>query len=132
MQYVPLDGVSYLGLDMVPDVIARNRALFSSQARRFELFDAEFSTLPAADLLSCKDVLIHWPNDTIRAFLAATKGRYRWSLFVYDDQQSLLGPHITANADIELGGFRAVDLAALPFEVSGGRGVAVPRLARSG
>jgi hypothetical protein len=62
-------GVTYTGLDVVPALIERHRAAWP--AHRFELLDATagFAGWPEADLYWAKDVLQHWPDETIEAFL---------------------------------------------------------------
>lgn len=63
-------GVRYLGLDVVPSLVESHRARF----RRWPFQVADASTLdprelPDADLYWAKDVLQHWPDDAIVAFL---------------------------------------------------------------
>jgi GR25 family glycosyltransferase involved in LPS biosynthesis len=61
-------GVSYLGLDIVPELVARNRACFPGV--EFEVADVrDLGPYAGRDLLLVKDVLQHWSGDTVRAFL---------------------------------------------------------------
>lgn len=61
-------GASYVGLDIVPGLIAENRARFPGV--RFEVADArDLSRHAGRDLLIVKDVLQHWSRDSIAAFL---------------------------------------------------------------
>lgn len=63
-------GVSYVGLDVVPGLIASHRSRFTRW--RFGVLDAstaDAETIPHADLYWAKDVLQHWPDDVIVAFL---------------------------------------------------------------
>lgn len=63
-------GVDYLGLDVVPSLIATHRQ--RHPRCRFDVIDAataDASALPAADLYWAKDVLQHWTDDAITGFL---------------------------------------------------------------
>ena len=115
-QLVDWSGVSYLGLDVVPDVIDRNRSRFGGHEVEFELRDVVNQPLPAGDLLICKDVLQHWPNDAIGNFLETTRGRYRYMLLT-NDIWSAHCPAELLNTDVPVGGWRTMDLELSPFGV---------------
>jgi len=102
----------YLGLDLVPSVIEDNRSRHGSASIRFEVFTGEPHELPAADLLLVKDVLQHWSNDRIEAFLA-NLGRFRCALIT-----NCIDPSgRTVNHDIADGDFRPLDLLQEPFKL---------------
>jgi GR25 family glycosyltransferase involved in LPS biosynthesis/SAM-dependent methyltransferase/tetratricopeptide (TPR) repeat protein len=102
-------GASYVGFDLVPSLIERNRKAFARPGVSFEVFRA-LDEVPAADLLLCKDVLQHLPNDTIREYLAAFKRKFKFLLITNDDQ-----PDSLLNSDIQAGGWRPVRLDRPPF-----------------
>lgn len=103
-------GVEYDGFDLVQSVIERNRREFAAPNRRFHLFSGHFPDLPAADLLLVKDVLQHWSNDAVTAFLPTLR-RYPLALVT-----NCVNPRgRTRNADIASGGFRCLDLREPPF-----------------
>jgi hypothetical protein len=63
-------GVGYVGLDVVPGLIASHRARFPRWS--FDVLDAstvDLSVLPNADLYWSKDVMQHWPDEAIAGFL---------------------------------------------------------------
>src|SRR5271165_7180646 len=72
-------GKEYLGLDLVPEVIAENSKHFSTPSIRFEEFKT-IDRLPAGDLLIAKEVLQHLPNPMIMEYLAAIRQKYRFAL----------------------------------------------------
>jgi SAM-dependent methyltransferase len=115
-QLVDWSGVSYLGLDVVPDVIERNRARFGGPRVAFELRDGVNESLPTSDLLICKDVLQHWPIDAIRQFLATTRSAHRYVLLT-NDVSSVHCPPERLNSDVPVGGWRTIDLELSPFGV---------------
>ncbi|MEM7076145.1 MAG: class I SAM-dependent methyltransferase [Pseudomonadota bacterium] len=59
MQHVDLTGVSYLGLDIVEDIVTANANSFATDTVRFGLADITNDPLPAADMIMCRDCLFH-------------------------------------------------------------------------
>lgn len=105
--------VDYLGLDVVPAVVERNKAEFGRPGVRFELGDARRVAPPVADLLLAKDVLQHWPNADAAAFLDANLRRYRYCLITNDMASKHWDGDV--NQDVFLGEWRTVDLEREPF-----------------
>jgi SAM-dependent methyltransferase len=103
------DGVTYVGFDVVNSVIEANTRLFARENIRFSLFES-LNDLPQADLLLCKDVLQHLPNDLIRQYLAFFKKKFKAMLITNDDY-----PEQNINRDIQIGGWRCLRLEREPF-----------------
>lgn len=99
--------IQYLGLDVVPEVIRQNQRQFATENISFAALDATRESLPPADLLLVKDVLQHWPNETIQNFLPNLKN-YRYTLITNDADER-------TNVDINFGKHRAVDITLPPF-----------------
>mgnify|MGYP005855959841 CR=1 FL=1 len=59
MQHVDLSGISYLGLDIVPDLVETNSRDYGSDGVAFALADVTSDPLPRADMLMCRDCLFH-------------------------------------------------------------------------
>ena len=114
-RFLNLDGVDYLGLDVVDAVVARNTARFARPGVRFELMPAELSRVPSADLLIVKDVLQHLPNADILRFRDELFPRYA-SCLVTNSYEKM---HAELNTDVAPGEFRCLDLRAPPYEVKG-------------
>lgn len=102
-------GARYLGLDLVPEVIAANQQAHARDGVEFAVF-RNLDDVPTADLLLCKDVFQHLPNETIRRYLATFKQRAKFLLITNDDQ-----PEASLNGIIEAGGWRPVRLDRAPF-----------------
>jgi SAM-dependent methyltransferase len=49
----------YVGVDIVPEVIAANQREFGNETREFLVLDACEQALPAADVILCREVLFH-------------------------------------------------------------------------
>lgn len=107
----------YVGLDVVPDLVERNRALFPGA--EFVVGDGrELDAHAGFDLLIVKDLLQHWSNDTVRAFLAQPAlASFRHVLLTNCDDGR------PSNLDIQDGDWRPLNVLAAPFDVPGARAV---------
>lgn len=103
---------SYLGVDIASDVIETVRRKHEKGNIKFRVGDIT-EELPAADLLISKDVLQHLPNALVHNFIRNNlkRGKYKWVLLTNDRGRG--------NGDTVPGGYRAIDLAAAPFNVNG-------------
>ena len=106
--------VTYVGIDIVPEVIEQNRDSFSTPNIDFACDDVRDGQLPRADLLLCKDVLQHWPVASVQTFLTSVTRRCRYTL-ITNDITSVHCPADSLNSEVEIGAWRTVDLEAAPF-----------------
>lgn len=104
-------GAEYLGIDISEIAIDRAKQ-YESDRVKFMLGDIT-EILPPADLLLCKDVLQHLPNDLINKFIVnnLSVGKYRWAIITNDLLES------GGNRDIDAGGYRRIDLSKPPFNL---------------
>jgi SAM-dependent methyltransferase len=109
MRHVDLDGIDYLGLDIVEKVVEHNQERYSSDACDFAHGDITKDPLPDADLMICRDCLMHLPY------------KYCWD-FLENFANSRIGYLLTTthnnpkNRDIEApGGFHRLNLRMPPF-----------------
>ena len=63
------EGVDYLGLDVAVGLSEANRNKFGRKNIQFRHFDISQDVLPSAEMVICKDVLQHLPNDQVLIFL---------------------------------------------------------------
>ena len=56
---VDLDFLSYIGADIVPEIIDANNKKYSSKFRKFIKLDITTQNLPQTDLILCRDLFIH-------------------------------------------------------------------------
>jgi SAM-dependent methyltransferase len=111
-QFIDWNGIDYEGFDIVSSVIEANRKKFAAPRIRFRLAVGDGSDLPCADLFIAKDVLQHWSNDAIKAFLPHFK-KYSYCLVT-----NCVNPNgKTTNEDTEDGGFHYLDLRLAPFRI---------------
>ena len=115
-RHMDWSGVDYTGID-ASDVVLENTRNFSRDGVRFVHADATRDALPSADLLLAKDVLQHWSNADITAFLPQLQ-KFRHALITGSF------PHYAqayVNRDMPAGAnFRPVDPAKPPFNLPGG------------
>jgi hypothetical protein len=110
MSNVDMNDAQYLGLDVIPERIKRNRVKCPQLA--FEHRDIHKGPFPAADLFICKDVVQHWSNEDIQGWLVdLRRAHFRFALVTNCNY----GP--TVNTKIATGGWRAIDLTKSPFSV---------------
>jgi hypothetical protein len=107
MSAVDLGGVRYVGVDIVPELVEQNRARFGLE---FLCANIARDPLPRADLVLCRDCLIHLPYRSARAAL----DNFRRSGAAY-----LLTTHYPGapNRDILTGQWRPLDLEGPPFNL---------------
>lgn len=105
---IDLPGVRYLGADIVPEVIERNRARFGA-SREFAVLDLTSDPLPAADLVLCRDCLVHLSfADIDRAIANLRRSQVTWLLTTTFPAQS-------RNDEIVTGDWRPLNLELPPF-----------------
>ena len=100
---------SYVGVDIVPDLIEKNRARYQIDHVTFRCADISVDPLPRADLVLCRDCLIHLPTRLIANALrnfCSSGARY---LLLTNSRTS--APY----RDIPVGSFREIDVQAAPF-----------------
>jgi len=102
---------SYVGLDVVPELIQGNRERHAAPGRRFELGDLVRDPLPRADLILCRDCLVHLPNEDIVLALR----NFQRSASTYLATTTFTGAR--KNADIRLGHWRPLNLERPPFDL---------------
>lgn len=102
-------GISYHGIDIVPALIARNRAKFSGPNIAFSCVDATSAELPAAQLCLIREVLQHLSNDEIARVLQRCRG-FRY--VVVTDCMADAGHFTAPNIDIVHGPNTRADIGS--------------------
>lgn len=112
MKYVtiPKDKM-YIGIDVVKSVIDKNiknhrtrNVIFLMNSGKQEL---------QGDLLLLKDVLQHWPIGDIQKFVEDIIPNFKYVLVT----NCCKCPGLTVNSEIEIGGYRPLDLILPPFNL---------------
>ena len=110
MRLVDLEGVDYIGADIVPAVIESNRARFSRYGVRFMVADLIRDDLPRADLVLCRDCWVHLSFQDIAAILENFRRSGATWLLLSNS------PHMTKNSNQFTGlRWRHLNLQLAPF-----------------
>jgi hypothetical protein len=100
---------SYVGVDLVKELIEKNQRLYGTPLREFRSLNLTRDELPAMDLVLCRDLLIHLSFEHGRRVLE--NFRRSGSTWLLCSQY----PDIPNTHDIKTGGYRAVNLLREPF-----------------
>lgn len=108
-QYMDWSGINYRGIDITRQVIRENQSRFSAPNITFEVFQ-DIDLIPPCDLLICKDVFQHIPNEKISHYLSVFQNRAKFLLITND-----IAPLHFLNTEITDGGWRSIRLDLPPF-----------------
>lgn len=109
MRAIDLTGITYIGLDIVPSLIAQHQQRFTTPQRRFQITDLLIDDLPSGDLLLCRDCLVHLSFEAIGRVIANLKRSSITYLL------TTTFPMRPANHDITTGDWRVLNLEQAPF-----------------
>jgi hypothetical protein len=113
MKEVPIDLSSYIGADIVPDMIDSNQKKYGRANVSFRVLDIIKDELPRVDLILCRDCLVHLP---LQAGLSALRN------FVRSGSKYLLTTSypgvLKRNQQLLItGNWRPLDLQLPPFSL---------------
>jgi hypothetical protein len=109
MAHVDLSGIEYIGGDIVPSIVEANQRVHATESRKFVELDLTKDILPDADVLLCRDCLVHLSYANIRAVLAnIARSNIRYILMTSF-------PGRGGNYDVVDGDWRTLDFQAPPF-----------------
>jgi hypothetical protein len=111
MQHVPLTGMQYTGLDVVPELIERNQQQYGNATVHFVLGDITREVLPQVDLIFSRDCLVHLSlQDGCRALNQFKQSGSRYLLIT-------TYPATTTNKDTPTGSWKPLNLCQPPFNL---------------
>ncbi len=111
MKEFALDDTAYLGVDIVPELIERNQRCYSKARCQFRCLNITTGPLPRADLLFCRDGLVHLSNDDVlRALDVFRRSGSRYLA-------ATTFPAQPANAAIVTGAWWPLNLEKAPFHL---------------
>lgn len=111
MSRLDLSGIEYDGYDVVQELISSNQSRHSGPNIRFHHADFMTIPVPKVDLIVCKDVLPHLPNDLVLRALGTIQASGSRLLAA----TTAVGWAVAKREGLRIGGFSPVDLEALPF-----------------
>ncbi|MGD0200323.1 MAG: class I SAM-dependent methyltransferase [Bryobacteraceae bacterium] len=105
------DSLSYLGADIVPELISSNIARWNRPNVSFQVIDLVSSRLPRADLVLVRDCLVHLMlADGLRALRNVCTSGSRYLL-------TTTYPNTASNPDVPTGWWRPLNLERPPFSL---------------
>jgi len=111
MKEIDLGSISYVGADIVDDIISHNYEHYSQGNNIFKKLDIRSSELPKVDLVLCRDLFQHFSFNDIKESLSNIKKSN--STFFLTTCHSLT----TSHEDIETGKHRKINLTYPPFSL---------------
>jgi hypothetical protein len=109
MQHTDLGATAYVGVDVVPELVLRIRSLYETPRRSFQVIDISRDRLPTADVILCRDCLIHLSFRRILETIHNFK-RSRATYLLCTTHTS-----VRENTDCPDAGWRSVNLQMPPF-----------------
>lgn len=100
---------TYIGVDVVRELISHNAERCGRPGRTFLCRDVTSDPLPRADVILCRDCLVHYSLDDIRAAVrnfSRSGSKYLLTTTFLDTER---------NIEIETGGWREINLEKAPF-----------------
>ena len=111
LQHTQLENVEYCGVDVVPELIERNRRRYARRGWSFEFADASRDSLPRTDLILSRDCWIHLSFHYIHASLA----NFQRTGATYLLTTTYRG--LASNREMLTGQWRPLDLELAPFHL---------------
>lgn len=111
MSAIDLGSINYVGADFLPELIAANVGRHGGPTREFRVLDLIASPLPFANLILCRDCLVHLSfSDIARALDNIRASGSTYLLTTTFPQQA-------TNDDVRTGDWRPINLEAAPFHL---------------
>jgi len=109
MQSVPLDSCAYTGADIIDRLVQANNERYARPDRRFLVLDIVRDRLPRAELVLCRDCLVHFSYRDIHRAVRAIKrcGAAYLLTTTFTDRPT--------NRNIATGRWRPLNLQGPPF-----------------
>ena len=109
MRLTEMPGLLYIGADVVRDIVRMNVDLYSGELRRFVCLNMIVDPLPSADLILCRDGLVHLSFDDIASALHHMRSSGARYLLA-----TTFDAHLS-NCDIQTGDWRPLNLQLPPL-----------------
>ena len=101
--------IKYIGADIVPELIKKNKSQFSRNNINFQTLDLIDNELPYTDMLFCRDCLVHFSfEDIFKALKNIKKTKFKYFMTTNFLKRE-------SNIDIATGSWRTLNLSKAPF-----------------
>jgi SAM-dependent methyltransferase len=110
---IDLSKINYHGGDIVDELINQNNRKYKKNNVKFSVIDLVNDRLPKVDLIMVRDCLVHLPTeDVVKALTNIKKSNSKYFLTT-----NFLWDHIESNKEIQVGGWRRINLQKEPFNL---------------
>lgn len=112
MKTTDIQCISYIGADIVHELIHKNRERYARHGIRFQHMNIIHDKIPSVDLIFCRDCLVHFSfADIFQALenICSSQSKY-FLTTTFTERQD--------NNDIETGGWRPINLELAPFRLA--------------
>lgn len=111
MRLVNLDGIDYIGYDVVDEVLENNKSKYQKENIRFENRDIINEPIRKSDLIICRDFMFHVSNENVSKLIKNFKNSGSTYLL------TTCFDYVTKNEDFSSAeyGFRKINLRVEPF-----------------
>lgn len=109
MKDMPFGSIVYYGVDIVKPLIEKNNTRYGDETRSFHHLDMIQDKLPKADLIFCRDLMVHLSFEENLNIIRNFKRSGAKYLMATDF------PSLNKNIDIVAGDWRVLDLSQEPF-----------------
>jgi len=111
MRRVDLDGIKYIGGDIVDKMVKINNKKYGTKNILFKSIDIVNDSLPEVDLVMVRDCFVHLPNkDIFKAINNIIDSKSKYLLTT-----NFMWRSPDANIDIKVGAWRRLNLEKAPF-----------------
>lgn len=107
--------ISYLGADIVNNLISKNKKEFQKKNVDFKLLDITKNNLPKMDLMICRDCLFHLSYEDIKKFFLNYKKSKIKFIIITGNKNYHNKDKSFSNKNIITGDFRKIDFFSQPF-----------------
>ncbi len=109
MKLLNLEGITYTGIDIVKKLVDENKKQFGTPFISFHCMNAVYDDLPKADLILCRDMIVHMSlKDGLRALKNFKRSGAKYILITTFTKKSV-------NEDISSGRWTKRNLQVEPF-----------------
>jgi len=109
MRHVDIGAATYLGADIIRELILSHERLHTTNSKRFVILDVVADDLPQVDLVICRDCLVHFSDRLIRKAVRNIRRSQSTYLLTTSFPEH-------SNSDIVTGNWRPLNLCRPPFD----------------
>lgn len=103
--------IDYVGIDVVPSIIAKNNSKYGDARHLFICSDATSELIPTGDVAVCREVIFHLSfHDARRLLLNIAQSGFKYVVLTTDES-------VWFNSDIRSGDYRKMNLEISPFRL---------------